>query len=152
MPGSIAWRASVTACEFCEIVAGRSPARIVGETATTLSFFPLRPAAMGHTLVIPKEHIPDLWSLEAEPAGSIAEAVITMAHALRRALEPEGLNVINSTGEAASQSVLHLHVHLVPRWAGDHIGNIWPPSEPWSEEVKDETADLVRSAWREGSS
>lgn len=73
-------------------------------------------------------------------------ATVQVGKAIREALSPDGMNVINSVGEAAQQTVYHVHFHLVPRWHGDHIGNIWPPSEPWSEAVKDEVADRIRAA------
>jgi histidine triad (HIT) family protein len=134
-------------CPFCDIIAGRADARIVGETPGTIAFFPLRPAALGHTLVIPKHHVANIWKADREVVEQVAWATAVAAKALRRALSPDGLNIINSTGEAASQTVFHLHVHLVPRWSGDHIGNLWPPSEPRSEEVKDNIAELVRDNW-----
>ena len=134
-------------CPFCDIIAGRADARIVGKTPGTIAFFPLRPAALGHTLVIPKRHVANIWKADREVVEQVAWATAVTAQALRRALSPDGLNIINSTGEAASQTIFHLHVHLVPRWSGDHIGNLWPPSEPWSEEVKDNIAELVRDNW-----
>jgi histidine triad (HIT) family protein len=134
-------------CPFCDIIAGRADARIVGETPGAIAFFPLRPAALGHTLVIPKRHVANIWKADREIVEQVAWATAVAAQALRRALSPDGLNIINSTGEAASQTVFHLHVHLVPRWSDDHIGNLWPPSEPWSEEVKDNVAELVRDDW-----
>ena len=74
--------------------------------------------------------------------------VLRVGRAIQEALTPEGMNLISSAGEAASQTVFHLHLHVVPRWHGDHIGNIWPPSEPWSETVKDDVADAIRRACR----
>jgi histidine triad (HIT) family protein len=133
-------------CEFCKIVHGIEPARIVCETDDSLAFFPLRPAARGHTLVVPRQHIRDIWSLDPKLGAKITDAILKTSQALRLALNPDGLNVINSTGEAASQTIYHLHIHLVPRWRNDHIGNIWPPSESWSEEALDEIADRVRAA------
>jgi histidine triad (HIT) family protein len=134
-------------CPFCDIVAGRAKARIVGETPDTIVFLPLRPAALGHTLVVPKRHVVDIWEADREVVEQVASTTWLAAHALRNALKPDGLNIINSAGEAASQTVFHLHVHLVPRWFDDHIGNLWPPSEPWSEEVKDDLAELIRDNW-----
>jgi histidine triad (HIT) family protein len=138
---------SASDSEFCAIVAGTEPARIVHRDDDTVAFFPLKPAVLGHTLVIPTTHVPDIYELTPSISGRLMATVQAGALALRAALEPEGLNVINSNGRAASQTVFHLHVHLVPRWQDDHIGNIWPPSEAWSETVKDEVADLVRGAW-----
>jgi histidine triad (HIT) family protein len=133
-------------CEFCRIIRGEESARVVCETETTLAFFPLKPAVLGHTLLIPKVHVPDLWTSRPDLGPSLMEDAIRVGKALKVALRPDGLNMITSAGEAASQTVFHLHLHLVPRWLNDRIGNIWPPAEGLSEEVKDEVADLVREA------
>lgn len=133
-------------CEFCKIIRGEAPARIVYATSDTLAFFPLAPAARGHTLVVPKRHIADIWSLAPSSAQAIMPDILLVSHALRIAVEPDGLNVINSAGEAASQTVRHLHVHLVPRWYGDDIGDIWPSNEPWPEQVLDDVAEAVCTA------
>ena len=133
-------------CEFCKIIRREAPARIVCTTNDTLAFFPLMPAARGHTLVVPRKHIADIWSLDPGLAPAIMQAVLMVSHALRVALEPDGLNLINSTGEAASQTIRHLHMHLVPRWRHDHIGDIWPPKNPWRGDALDEIAEAVRAA------
>jgi histidine triad (HIT) family protein len=134
-----------TDCDFCKIVNGELSARIVYDTPDTIAFFPLEPATTGHTLVIPKEHVPDLWAVDRPLAVKLLDSVLTVSTGLRSALAPEGFNVINSSGRAASQTVFHLHVHLVPRWANDRIGEIWPPPKPWpSETLKDDLAQLVR--------
>jgi histidine triad (HIT) family protein len=75
------------------------------------------------------------------------QAVIDVGHAINTALQPDGLNLISSAGQAASQTVFHLHLHVVPRWAGDPLGSIWPPSPPLNDEVKDETAAVIRAAY-----
>jgi diadenosine tetraphosphate (Ap4A) HIT family hydrolase len=77
-------------------------------------------------LVIPREHIEDVWSLDGVTAQVLADAVLVIARAVRQAFEPEGLNIIQSNGEAATQTVPHIHVHVVPRWHGDDMGPIWP--------------------------
>ena len=133
-------------CEFCKIVAGVEPAEVVYETADVLAFFPLHPAAVGHTLVIPKRHVRDIWELDKELACTLIGSVLDVSRCLRSVLHPEGLNVISSAGEAASQTIFHLHIHVVPRWEGDHIGNIWPPAEPWIEQATEDIAERVRAA------
>jgi histidine triad (HIT) family protein len=134
-------------CSFCEIVRGEEAARAVFETPDTLAFFPLAPAVVGHTLIIPKEHIPDIWSLGDAQAANLAHSTLSVARAIRKALEPDGMNIINSNGEAASQTVPHLHIHVVPRWDHDSFGAIWPPSKPISDDAKDWIAHLIRSAF-----
>lgn len=133
-------------CNFCRIVEGTESSRVVYETRRILAFFPLAPAALGHTLVIPKKHITDLWSLDKEWGDALLQSCLDIARGLRRALSPDGMNLINSSGEAATQTVMHVHFHLVPRWSGDRFGPIWPHSEPMSDELKDDTAAKIRQA------
>ena len=134
-------------CQFCQIVWGERPARVVADAPDSLAFFPLRPVCPGHTIVIPKTHVRDLWAAGSPPSAGLMQAVIDVGHAIDTALRPDGLNLISSAGEAASQTVFHLHLHVVPRWASDHLGNIWPPSPPLSDEVKDEAAAAIRAAY-----
>jgi histidine triad (HIT) family protein len=117
---------------------------VVHETATTLAFFPIRPAVVGHTLVIPKAHVVDFLAVNDQLAAELAIETTHLGQALRRALSPDGMNVITSSGAAASQTVFHFHIHLVPRTHGDAIGEIWPLSTPSSSEFEDDLADLVR--------
>jgi histidine triad (HIT) family protein len=133
-------------CSFCRIVEGTQPARVVYETSRILAFFPLAPAVLGHTLVIPKKHIEDLWSLDDDWGDTLLESCLDIAKGLKRALNPDGMNLINSAGEAASQSITHIHFHLVPRWRDDTFGPIWPHSAPISDELKNDTADRIRKA------
>jgi histidine triad (HIT) family protein len=136
---------AITECEFCQIASGKLSARVIHETATTLAFFPLKPAVLGHTLVIPKSHVPDFLQLtDVGLAADLAAEIVEVGRALQRALKPEGMNAITSAGEAASQTIFHLHVHLVPRRHGDAMGNIWPQSEPLPEALVDSVAEAVR--------
>ena len=120
-------------CAFCDIVAGDAPARIVTQGRGVIVFLPDHPATNGHVLVVPNEHVPDIWSLSQGAARNLASEVLRVAGAARAAMQPEGLNIIQSNGRAATQTVDHLHVHIVPRWSGDDMGGIWPSPDPaWS--------------------
>jgi histidine triad (HIT) family protein len=134
-------------CEFCQIVRGDRPARIVADASDALAFFPLQPACLGHTIVIPKTHVRDLWAAGSVLDAGLMRAVIGVGHAIDTVLRPDGLNLISSAGEAASQTVFHLHLHVVPRWAGDHLGTIWPPSPLLADQAKDATAAAIRAAY-----
>ncbi|MEU0557421.1 HIT domain-containing protein [Dactylosporangium sp. NPDC006015] len=138
------------ACEFCEIVARSAPARIVFEDEDSLAFFPLNPASPGHTLVIPRVHIPDIWSLSRDQASPLLDTTLKVSRAIRTALRPDGLNIINSNGAAATQTIFHIHVHLVPRWHSDHFGNIWPPSSQRTDDTGDDVAEAIRQAIESG--
>lgn len=134
-------------CPFCEIVAREDPdAREVYRDEHTVAFFPTEPAVLGHTMVIPRAHVSDIWQLTEEQASRLSIAALRVAGAIRASLHPDGLNVIQSNGEAASQSVTHVHVHLVPRTLGDRIGRIWPPESDYSEAQKDDAWETLREA------
>ena len=106
-------------CPFCDIVRREEDAREVYRDEHVVAFFPMEPATLGHTLIVPREHIPNIWSLDDDTAGHLARVTVRLSAAVREALSPEGLNVIQSNGAAATQTVFHLHVHVVPRWEGD---------------------------------
>lgn len=135
-------------CSFCRIMAGLDPAEVVYETESTLAFFPLEPATRGHTMVIPKRHVESFLDLYPEEVPELGISVLHVGRALRDVLEPDGMNIITSTGEAASQSVMHVHLHLVPRWTSDALGEIWPPREPTPDRILEEVADKIRAYCR----
>lgn len=121
---------ATTSCPFCAIIMGEGWAREIYRDDHAVAFFPLRPATLGHTLVVPRRHIPDIWELPEADAACLSRTVLRVATALRAAVTPDGLNIIQSNGVAATQTVPHLHVHLVPRWAADVMGPIWPANPP----------------------
>lgn len=139
-------------CPFCEIVQRDDPdAREVYRDQHVVAFFPHNPATLGHTLVIPRIHVPDIWTLDRSTAEQLADATTRLAAAVKRAVNPDGLNVIQSNGSAASQTVFHLHIHLVPRWEGDPIGHIWPPESNYSEKEMDDAWEALRVECRKAS-
>lgn len=141
---------SVADCPFCQIVLRHDPdAREVYRDQNVVSFFPLEPATLGHTLVVPRQHIADIWNLDEDIAANLARVTVRLSKVMRRALHPEGLNVFQSNGEVATQTVPHFHVHIVPRWAGDAVGRIWPPETDYSETQKDAAWEALRTACQE---
>ncbi|WP_082703100.1 HIT domain-containing protein [Mycobacterium sp. IS-1496] len=134
-------------CPFCDIIAGAAPARVVANFELAIAFFPTSPAAVGHTLVVPKRHLAQVWSLDATTAASLCQATMALVHAVKHAVNPEGLSVIQSNGEAATQTVAHLHIHVLPRWVDDGIGPNWPleatvDSEPLERALAKMRSDL----------
>lgn len=108
--------APVDDCAFCQIVAGLIPATIVREWDDALAFVPLGPVVEGHTLVIPKQHVRDA-------AENPDVSAVTMRAASELAVPP--FNVITSAGIEATQSVFHLHLHVVPRQVNDGLALPW---------------------------
>jgi len=139
-------RTSEPDCPFCAIAAGLDhEVRVVYRTVDTVAFFPTEPATLGHTLVAPASHVADVWSLDVELAASLSRVTLRVANAIRDGIRPQGLNLIQSNGAAASQTVAHLHVHVVPRWEGDAIGRIWPPETDYTEDQKDDAWGRIRA-------
>lgn len=133
-------------CEFCEIVDRDDPdVREVYRDENVVAFFPTEPAVLGHVLLVPRRHVPDIWSLGPDEAAQLSRAGLLLADAIRDAIHPEGLNVIQSNGAAATQTVPHLHVHLVPRWSDDRMGPIWPAETDYSETAKERAMLDVRT-------
>lgn len=140
-------------CPFCEIVQRDDPdVREVYRDGHVVAFFPTEPATLGHTLLVPREHIPEVWSLDEDLAAELGRAVVRLSTAVRRAVAPQGLNVIQSNGQAATQTVMHLHVHLVPRWHGDGIGRIWPTDTHYTEDQKDDAWERLRAECKAAAS
>ena len=138
-------------CDFCAIARGEDPAvEVVCERPNWIAFFPLSPATPGHTLIIPRQHIHDLWELhDAALADDLIHAAISVGNAIQQALTPEGMNLITSAGAAAEQSVFHLHLHLVPRWQRDGFGPIWPREDRYEDDSLDNVAARIRAACEE---
>lgn len=89
-------------------------------------------------------HVPNIWELDSATTSQLAHATKKLADLIHESLDPDGLNIIQSNGRAATQTVFHLHVHLVPRYKGDSMGQIWPDEMSFSESEKDEAQDLLR--------
>lgn len=140
---------SADVCPFCDIVNRKDrDAREVYRDSHVVAFFPLEPATLGHTLVVPRRHLADIWELDEETAARLAQATLRVSQAVKAAASPEGLNIIQSNGIVATQSIFHLHIHVVPRWHNDRIGPIWPPETSYSEDQKDNVWRLIREAGR----
>lgn len=135
------------ACAFCRIVRGDdADAVIVWEDDRTVAFAPLKPATRGHTLVIPKTHTPRVWDLSEEDAAAVTRTTLAVSKSLRESLRPAGLNIIQSNGAAATQTVDHVHVHLVPRWPRDRMTLRWPRTGAQTRDQQRVTAAPVREA------
>ena len=112
-------------CVFCKIRDGQIPSTRVAEDERTLCIMDINPLNAGHCLVLTKAHASTIY----EATAADLQAAVTMAQrvacALRDALKPDGLNMLQANGAAAFQSVPHFHLHLIPRWSGDGKGFDW---------------------------
>ena len=113
------------ACKFCQIIAGEIPATFVFDTDEVVAFLDHRPLFPGHTLVLPREHVETLADLPPDRVGLFFRQVQRMEAAVRTAMEAQGSFVAENN--VVSQSVPHLHVHVVPRRRKDGLrGFFWP--------------------------
>lgn len=103
---------------FAKILRGEIPCHKVYEDDVVLAFMDVFPQSPGHTLVVPKEAARNLFDLSDEAYAALAPRVKKVAAAVRAAFDPDGVTVVQFNGSAAGQSVFHLHVHVIPRYAG----------------------------------
>ncbi|MBM3218267.1 MAG: HIT family protein [Candidatus Rokubacteria bacterium] len=112
-------------CVFCKIRDGQIPSAKIYEDERTFAIMDINPLNPGHTLVIIKAHEPTLFDADAADLAAAITAAKRVARALRDALKPDGLNMLQANGAAAFQSVPHLHLHLIPRFVRDGKGFDW---------------------------
>ncbi|MBL8703954.1 MAG: HIT family protein [Rhodospirillales bacterium] len=112
-------------CVFCKIVAGTIPCFKLHEDEHSIAFMDINPGNEGHALAIPKAHHPDLHSMPPELLGAVARTAQRVAAAVQKALNPDGLNLVQANGRGAEQSVFHFHLHVLPRRVGDELKLNW---------------------------
>jgi histidine triad (HIT) family protein len=135
----------VSSCIFCAIADRSAPARVVHEDDRTLAFMDLFPLTRGHALVIPKVHTDSLLDADPDDAAAVMRTAQVMAQAAMAAYSPDGLNLLQTNGAAAMQTVFHLHVHVLPRYVGDGFHVEFDRHKGTDAEL-DETADALRRA------
>jgi len=114
-----------TECIFCKIAAGEIPCFKLCEDEHTLAFMDINPANEGHALVIPREHAADLHAVSEAALAATVVTAKRVAGAIRALLDPPGLNLLQCNGAAAAQSVMHFHMHVLPRREGDELKMNW---------------------------
>jgi histidine triad (HIT) family protein len=142
------WRRSVAAvpsCVFCSIVAGEAPAHVALDDDVVLAFLDVRPLFHGHVLVVPRDHVETLPDLPVDRVAPYFERVQLLAVAVRDAMGAQGTFVaLNNT---VSQSVPHLHTHVVPRTKGDGLkGFFWPRTRYDSDDQAAGVAAMIAKA------
>lgn len=131
-------------CIFCAIVAGDLPAIKIAETDTALAFMDINPATQGHALVIPKTHAKDLLEISDEDLQHCTVLARRIAARAVEALGADGINLLNSCGRAAWQTVFHFHIHVVPRYLGrDGLELPWTPTPGDTERIAEAAALLT---------
>lgn len=131
-------------CIFCKINKGEIPSTTIYEDDDFKVMLDINPASKGHAVILPKNHAANLFELEDEDAEKLFKVARKCAKAMMEVLHCDGINVLQNNGEAAGQTVFHLHVHLIPRYKGDTVNISWKPGTP--EENAAELAAQIKAA------
>lgn len=133
-------------CIFCKIANGEIPSATVYEDDDFRAILDLGPASKGHTLILPKKHVANIFEMDDETAAKALVVAKHVACKVKKAMNCEGLNILQNNGEIAGQSVFHFHMHIIPRYADDTVGlPAWKPGSP-DQETLQETAKAIREA------
>jgi histidine triad (HIT) family protein len=112
-------------CVFCKIVAGAIPSFKLYEDEATLAFMDINPVHDGHCLVIAKAHHPTIFETPVDTVAALGRVAAKLAKAVNAAVRPDGLNLLQSNGPGAAQSVPHFHIHILPRRMNDGLLMNW---------------------------
>ncbi len=130
-------------CIFCKIVSGNIPAYKVYEDKETLAFLDINPVHEGHTLVIPKDHFENIYSIPPETLARLTLTTQKMAVAVKNAVEADGINIIMNNEKDAGQIVFHAHFHVIPRKHNDGLAN-WP-QKPYEAGVASTLQEKIKN-------
>jgi diadenosine tetraphosphate (Ap4A) HIT family hydrolase len=136
-------------CLLCQLATREADVSIVHEDQRTVTLLDIQPIQPGHMLIVPRSHAPFLADLDPDDGAQLFRVAQLAAGALRRsALRCEGVNLFLADGEAAGQEILHVHLHVFPRCAGDGFGLSFPPDYAVRPRAElDATAKQLRDAW-----
>ena len=112
-------------CIFCKIIDGEIPSTTIYEDDIVKCILDLSQAGVGHTLVIPKKHFANVLEIDPDTFGYAMKIAKKIAAALRKTFNCDGINILNNCGEAAGQTVFHLHIHVIPRFINDTVDIKW---------------------------
>ncbi|MCR5344704.1 MAG: HIT family protein [Lachnospiraceae bacterium] len=132
-------------CIFCKLANGEIPTRKIYEDDLFTVFMDAGPVTRGHSLIVPKRHADNLYSLPDEEASKIMILAKKLATHMTEKLHADGFNIMQNNGEVAGQSVFHYHLHLIPRYKNDgHEGRVSWPTLSLSDEELDGIRDLLK--------
>jgi len=122
-------------CIFCKIIAGELPSQTVDSDDRTTSFMDISPATRGHALVVPRKHDRDLLEIDQDELEATIVAAQRLARRAKERLGADGVNLLNSCGQAAWQTVFHFHIHVIPRYEDDPLRLPWKPKPGDPDEI-----------------
>lgn len=122
-------------CIFCKIINGDIPSTMVYEDDYCYAFLDIMPLSKGHTLLVPKTHVADIFEMTEDIAKNLYAAAPKVANAIKAAFNPAGLNTLNNNGAAAGQTVFHYHLHFIPRYDDEGLQMTWETKQYTAEEL-----------------
>ena len=134
-------------CIFCKIAKGEIPSTTVYEDNEFKVILDKFPATSGHMLVIPKEHVENIFEITDENVARVFAVVSEMAKKMKDNLKFDGLNIIQNNGRIAGQSVFHFHIHLIPRYEGDTVNVSWENTEVSSEKLEETKQNIIKGGY-----
>lgn len=129
-------------CIFCKIANGEITSATLYEDGDFRVILDVNPASKGHALILPKKHADNLYALPEEAAAKVLVLAKNVAEKMEKALDCEGLNLVQNNGEIAGQTVFHFHMHLIPRYKGDNVKVGWKPGK-LSDKTKEELLSIL---------
>jgi histidine triad (HIT) family protein len=121
-------------CIFCKIAQKEAPANVVYEDENVIAFLSIQPINIGHTLIVPKKHYDNIYEIPEEEVAYLYKIVKKLAHAVNKAVNAEGIRIVQNNGEAAGQVIFHLHVHIIPM----------NKERPWVHHLENRLADALK--------
>ncbi len=122
-------------CIFCKIANGEIPSNTIYENSEFRVILDNGPATKGHALVLPKAHYADLFEIPEETVAGAAKVAKEVASNIKEKLGCDGLNLVQNNGPVAGQTVMHFHLHIIPRYQNDGQHILWKPTQPSAEEL-----------------
>ena len=120
-------------CIFCKILNGDIPSTKLYEDENFAIILDVGPASFGHALVLPKDHYANLFEMPEELLAKLMSLAKVWGEKIVKALGADGMNLVQNNGLAAGQTVFHYHLHMIPRYEGDNVGNLWTPGSLTAE-------------------
>ena len=130
-------------CLFCKIAAGEIPSYTIYEDEEFRAFLDIEPAGIGHSLIVPKQHASNFFELPEEQAAHAMLLAQRIARAMKETLPIDGHNVIQNNGEVAGQTVMHYHLHVIPRYQGVGGVTLWEKTEVSAEQMQEAAGQLA---------
>ena len=124
-------------CIFCKIANGGIPSHTIYEDDHFRGFLDVSPATRGHALIIPKEHYANLLETPEDVVKDAVSVARDVAGRIKERLGADGFHLVQNNGPAAGQTVFHFHLHIIPRYEGDHADILWKPTTPPEDELKE---------------